>query len=236
MVSPFFMPIRASSKAAGNSALAELVHTVLDAQSVNGLAVVVFDGHGQLDNALLLDLGVGRSILVVEVVIAQRIDLLVNLKLGSRLERNLHMDGRVIGKLEFGLDFEFCGEGEVFALFHQAFDVAELRLGNHEQVVLVNGQREALVHDLVSNRGTNSLFAEVAVDDGTGHMAGAESGETVLRAEILVGLLDASVDLGSLDGHRELGGTGLENLYLRFQHYPPSESCSVRRKGEQVTS
>ena len=65
-------------------------------------------------------------------------------------------------------------------------------------------------------------------------MAGAESGETVLRAEILVGLLDASVDLGSLDGHRELGGTGLENLYLRFQHYPPSRfglSPPERRTG-----
>ena len=105
------------------------------------------------------------------------------------------MDGRVIGKLELGLDFEFRGEGEVFALFHQAFDVAEFRLGNHQQVVLVNSQREALVHDLVGNRGTNSLFAEVAVDDGTGHIAGTESGEAVLRAEILVGLLDASVDL-----------------------------------------
>ena len=140
------------------------------------------------------------------------------------------MHGGIIGKFELGLDLELRGEREVFALFDQTLDVAELRLGDHIQVVLIDGQGEALVQQFVGDGGADGVFAQVAVDDRARHMAGTESGETVLSTEILVGLLDASVDLGSLDGHRELGGTGLENLYLRFQLYPPSESCSVRPK------
>ena len=127
------------------------------------------------------------------------------------------MNRGVIGKLESGLDLALDGEGEIFALFNEAVDLGELGLGNQDEVGFIDSHGERLVEHFVGNRGEHGFLAQVGVDDLTRHMAGTETRELVLLAEVFVGLLDASIDIGGFNGHREFGGAGFENLNVRFQ-------------------
>ena len=198
-------------------ALAQFVKASFAAQRGDVFAVVVDSLDVELDNGVGLHLGVCRSVLVFVISVAQVVDFPVDFSLRSSLEGNLDVNRGVIGKLESGLDLALDGEGEIFALFDEAVDLGELGLGNQNEVGFIDSHGERLVEHFVGNRGEHGFLAQVGVDDLTRHMAGTETRELVLLAEVFVGLLDASIDIGGFNGHREFGGAGFENLNVRFQ-------------------
>ena len=149
------------------------------------------------------------------IVVAQRLDLLVDFGLGSAFGRKLHLDRLVIGKLAGRLALNF--EGELVGL--AAFDkcrLAELGLADRVQIAAVDGERVAAVHEVIGDGSRHSLGTERIVDDRTGRLALAESGEIVLIRKVLVSLLDAIVDFFGIDGDGHLDLVVLQCLYFCF--------------------
>ena len=146
-------------------------------------------------------------------MLAQALDLLVHLGVGRAFRRKLHLDGLVAGRLSLGLHGQREPEDIGLARLHQAA-VLELGLGDGIQVAFVHDERIGFVHDFVGHGRTHRFGAERVVDDRARGLAATETGKAVLVSEILVGLLDASVDFLGIHRNGHLDAVVLKCLYF----------------------
>lgn len=190
-------------------------HTGLARQRAHVLAVLVGRGDLEVGVGVGLHLGVGVGVLELMVVVAQRLDLLVDFSLGRAFGRKLHFDRLVIGEFAGRLALDLEGELVGLATLDER-RLAELGLADGIQIAAVDSERIAAVHDVIGDAGRHSLGAERVVDDRTGRLALAESGEIVLIRKVLVSLLDAIVDFFGIDGDGHLDLVVLQCLYFCF--------------------
>ena len=179
---------------------AQAVGTVLGRERRNLLALVVGGLHGQVDIAVFLHLRGGGSVLERVVVLAQGVDLLVDLGIGRAFGGQLDLDGLVAGDLDLGLHRDGEREGVGLAGLDEV-RLVEFRLGDGVQVAIVDGERIGAVDHVVGDRRAHGFGAQGVVDDRARGLALAEPGEVVLVGEVLVGLLDAGIDVRGIDGN-----------------------------------
>ena len=214
---------------------AQAVGAVLRREGRDLLALVVGGLHGQVDVAVGLHLRGGRGVLERVVVLAQGLDLLLDLGVGCALGGQLDGDGLVARELELRLHRD--GERERVGL--AALDevgLVELGLGDGEQAAVVDGEGVGAVHDVVGDRGQHGFLAERVVDDRARGLALAEPGEVVLVGEVLVGPLDAGIDILGIDGDGHLRAVIFQCLNFCFHvavlhhfMYRLAASCGVAR-------
>ena len=150
-------------------------------------------------------------------MLAQLVDLSLDLLVGRALGGQLDLDGLVAGKLELGLHLDLEGEGEVLAVGDEVHALlVELGVADGIDVAIVDGDGIGLVDEVVADGRGDVVLAESVVDDRARGLALAESGEVVFLRSLGVSLLDARVDLLGIDGDGHLDAVALQCLYFSF--------------------
>ena len=200
----------------GQKAGAHGVGTLLGGQALDGLALVVGALHGDGQLGVDLDLGVGRSVLEGEVMLAEVLDLVLDLLIGGLFAGKLDLDGLVAVQLDLGLALDGEGVGVLLAVLDQAGLLSELGLADGEQALLVDGDGGKTVHHFVGDGSADSVLAQCVVDNGTRGLALAEPGEVVLVSEFLIRILDTGVDVLGIEGDGHLRAVALKSLNFSF--------------------
>ena len=194
-------------------------HAVLEGLLGEGgdlVAVVVGGRNLQLDVLVFLDLRVRRSVDVLDVVLAKRVDLLFDLGIIDALGGHLDLDRVVAGQLGSRLDVEF----EVVAVRGLVGDdvriLVELDLADGVNTRLVDGQRHRLVDHIVGHERAHVILAQRAVDDGARGLPATEARDVVLVRDFLVLLLDAVSDHCVVDRDGHLDAIAFQGLDFSF--------------------
>ena len=132
--------------------------------------------------------------------LTQRLDLLVDVGVGDLDVLDAGLEALVVGELEVGLHVDLGGELEglvVLELRH-----LDLRLGQRLEVVLLERGHVLLRDDGVDRLVEDRAAADLAVDDRRRNLAAAEAGDVDLLRDLLVGRVEARLELleGHLDG------------------------------------
>ena len=175
--------------------------------------------------------------LVGVVVVAQVVEVLLDLLLGCLVGRHLDGDGLCAGELDLGQHRTRNREAEGLVVFGEGVDV-ELGLCHEDDVCVVDHLEGQGVDDGLCDGAEGGLVAaEVLLDDVAGRLALAKAGNLLLLPGVLEELLDVGVDfLGSCgEGQDELPllAVLLEHL-ARNVHVPPP--MIVKRLGKALAS
>ena len=199
----------------GEHAGARAVQTGLARERGDLVAVGVGGLHGKVGVVLRLHLGSGGSVLVVGVVLGHGLDLLVDLGIGGLGEGHLDGHGLVAGKLHLGAQLD--GEGVLVGLagLHDLVGLHD-RAAHRGELGLVDRGRPRAVQQLLGDGADDRLGAQRVVDNRARGLALAESREVVLASEVLVGFLDAAVDIGGVHRDGDLDLVALQGLNLSF--------------------
>ena len=199
----------------GEHASARAVQTGLARKRGDLVAVGVGGLHGEVGVVLRLHLGGGRSVLIVGVVLGHGLDLLVDLGIGGLGERHLDGHGLVAGKLYLGAQLD--GEGVLVGLagLHDLVGLHD-RAAHRGELGLVDRGRPRAVQQLLGDGADDRLGAQRVVDNRARGLALAESREVVLASEVLVGFLDAAVDISGVHRDGDLDLVALQGLNLSF--------------------
>lgn len=191
------------------------VQTGLARERGDLVAVGVGGLHGEVGVVLRLHLGSGGSVLVVGVVLGHGLDLLVDLGIGGLGEGHLDGHGVVAGKLHLGAQLD--GEGVLVGLagLHDLVGLHD-RAAHRGELGLVDRGRPRAVQQLLGDGADDRLGAQRVVDNRARGLALAESREVVLASEVLVGFLDAAVDIGGVHRDGDLDLVALQGLNLSF--------------------
>ena len=143
------------------------------------------------------------------------LDLLVDLGIGGLGEGHLDGHGLVAGKLYLGAQLD--GEGVLVGLagLHDLVGLHD-RAAHRGELGLVDRGRPRTVQQLLGDGADDRLGAEGVVDNRARGLALAESREVVLASEVLVGFLDAAVDIGGVHRDGDLDLVALQGLNLSF--------------------
>ena len=200
----------------GQKAGAHGVGALLGGQALDVLALVVGGLHGDGQLGVDLDLGVGRGILEREVMLAEVLDLVLDLLIGGLFAGKLDLDGLVAVQLDLGLALDGEGVGVLLAVLDQAGLLSELRLADREQALFVDGDGGKAVHHFVGDGGADGVLAQRVIDNGTRGLALAEPREVVLVSEFLIRILDTGVDVLGIEGDGHLRAVALKSLNFSF--------------------
>ena len=211
---------------AGGQADQRLVETVDHAAAAD---LVGHAGHlGALDDLAVLgrlevddhEVAVGGGALDVDEgaeALTQRLDLLVDVGVGDLDVLDLGLEAVVVGQLDLGLDVDLGGELEGLVVL----ELGHLDLGLRQRLEVVGLERldVLLRDDLVDRLVEDRAAADLAVDDRRRDLAAAEAGDVDLLGDLLVGRVEARLELleGHLDGQLGPGrAQGLDGALHRF--------------------
>ena len=141
--------------------------------------------------------------------------LVVDLGLGGLGEGQLDLDGIVAGELHLGAQVDGEGEHVGLAGLHK-LGLVHGGAGHGAEALGVDGGGPGAVQHLVGDAGAHGLGAERVVDNRARGLAAAEAREIVLASEVLVGLIDAPVDIDGINGHGDFGLVALKGLNVCF--------------------
>ena len=165
-------------------------------------AIDVLDVDGNI--VALCDRALFGHVLEAHLIAQELVDLEVDFGIGGLFGR--HIDGRCVVGAELGRRPH--GDGGLD-------DIRVAVLGKHglgavgdladgHKVKLFEHEGFGLIDELIGGLGAHGILAKHAVDDGARRLALAEALEVVLSGDVLVGLLDGSVDVGRGDGDGDL--------------------------------
>ena len=189
-------------------------------------ALDILDGH--VDDVALGDLTVILGVLVGSLVREELVDLPVDLGVGGLLGGHVDLGGVIALELDLRANVDLDVDLVLGALNEQLGLLAEGEAADGGDVHLLEHGGLEVVQEVVGCLSEDALLAQHGVNDGTRGLAATEALEAVLLGDVLVGLLDSGIDVGSGDG--DLGGQRVL-LALRLGNGDVQRSSSVSCSG-----
>ena len=142
---------------------------------------------------------------------AQVLQLVLHLIRGHRHRVDLELQRVVLGQREVGAHVDLDGELQVAGEVLLVRPLGDVGLGAAEraQLLVVGGLAVELVEAVADGVVEHLGAADALVDDGRRHLALAEAGDVHRLGDVLVGVVDARLELFGGDGDAELHARGL---------------------------
>ena len=208
---------------------ADLVEVVVDAHHLGarGVVAVQVDRHEvAVDGGPLDELELG-------VVLAQAIELVLDLLLGDREAGQRHLEAVVAGNGDHGPHLHHGVEGDRTALL-AAGDV-DLGLRDRVELGVDHGTGIEVRQRIAQRLGTQrSRAAHAGLEHLARHLAGAEPRHAHLPGERAHDVAQGAIELGLVDLHAQADEVPFQRLGSRTHHEPTTLPGSGGRPGRAV--
>ena len=162
------------------------------------------------DDIAVLSRAVGNLNLAGVALLGVR-DFIVGVLVGSLTDGLCYRDADIIGDLDLRLYVELRLEGDAVVVDG---DNVELGLGNHLEILTLDGVSESGVNDLVESLIIKYALAVHLLDDMLRRLALAEAGDTDAADILLVRLVASRVKCCLVRGEFNLDHIGLGFVYI----------------------
>ena len=162
------------------------------------------------DDIAVLSRAVGNLNLAGVALLGVR-DFIVGVLVGSLTDGLCYRDADIIGDLDLRLYVELRLEGDAVVVDG---DNVELGLGNHLEILILDGVSESGVNDLVESLIIKYALAVHLLDDMLRRLALAEAGDTDAADILLVRLVASRVKCCLVRGEFNLDHIGLGFVYI----------------------
>ena len=180
------------------------------------VAVVVGCGNLHVDVLVFLDLRVGRSGNDLDIVLAQEVDLLVDLLVVNLSRRHRDLDRLIARKLASRLGLNLEAVAVISLVCDEVGVFVKVGLADRVERAFVHCERHRFADDVVGDECANIIFSECAVDNRTRSLAAAEAGDVVAVRNFFVLLLHAVSDRSALNRDGHLDAIALQGFDFSF--------------------